>query len=162
MVTIQVFRPCLCCDTGSPQPFWHQGLVSWKTIFPQPGVGRGWFGDDSCALGLPWGPRQESICLQGKRPGLDPWVRKILYRRKWQLTPVLLPGKSYGWRSLVSYSPWSRKELDTTEWFYFPHVHLSCTLLLLILLLHQLHLRSSDFRSWRLGTPGIEGPTLSP
>ena len=30
--------------------------------------------------------------------------------RKWQLTPVLLPGKSHGWRSLVGYSPWGRKE----------------------------------------------------
>ena len=29
--------------------------------------------------------------------------------------PVLLPGKSHGWRSLVGYSPWGRKELDTTE-----------------------------------------------
>ena len=35
--------------------------------------------------------------------------------RKWQSTPVLLPGKSHGQRSLVGYSPWGRKELDTTE-----------------------------------------------
>ena len=33
-------------------------------------------------------------------------VRKIPWRRKWQLTPVLLPGKFHGWRSLVGYSPW--------------------------------------------------------
>ena len=45
----------------------------------------------------------------------DPWVGKILWRRKWQPTPVLLPGKSHGWRSLVGYSLWGRKELDTTE-----------------------------------------------
>ena len=32
----------------------------------------------------------------------------ILWRRKWQLTPVLLPGKSHGWRSLVGCSPWGR------------------------------------------------------
>ena len=41
-------------------------------------------------------------------------------RRKWQSTPVLLPGKFHGWRSLVGYSPWDHKELDTTEqlhWF---------------------------------------------
>ena len=49
------------------------------------------------------------------RPGFDPWVRKIPWRRKWQPTPVLLPGKSHGQRSLMGYSPWSRKELDTTE-----------------------------------------------
>ena len=34
-----------------------------------------------------------SVCLECRRPGSDPWVRKILWRRKWQLTPVLLPGK---------------------------------------------------------------------
>ena len=39
--------------------------------------------------------------------------------RKWQSTPVLLPGKSHGQRSLGSYSPWGRKELDTTERLYF-------------------------------------------
>ena len=34
-------------------------------------------------------------------------------------TPVLLPGKSHGWRSLVVYSPWDRKGSDTTEWLQF-------------------------------------------
>ena len=56
-----------------------------------------------------------NICLQYRRPGFDPWVRKFPWRRKWQPTPVFLPGKSHGWRSLVGYSPWGRKELDTTE-----------------------------------------------
>ena len=37
------------------------------------------------------------------------------WRRKWHPTPVLLPGKSHGWRSLVGYCPWGRKESDTTE-----------------------------------------------
>ena len=36
-------------------------------------------------------------------------------RRKWQPTPVFLPGKSHGQRSLVGYSPWGHKELDMTE-----------------------------------------------
>ena len=36
-------------------------------------------------------------------------------RRKWQPTPVLLPGKSHGWRSVVGCSPWGRKESDSTE-----------------------------------------------
>jgi len=39
----------------------------------------------------------------------------LVCRRKWQPTPVLLPGKSHGQRSLVGYSPWGRKELDMTE-----------------------------------------------
>ena len=42
-----------------------------------------------------------------------------MWRRKWQSTPVLLPGKSHGRRSLVGYSPWGRKESDTTEWLHF-------------------------------------------
>ena len=44
-----------------------------------------------------------------------PWVRKIPWRRKWQPTPVFLPGESHWWSSLVGYSPWGRKESDTTE-----------------------------------------------
>ena len=43
------------------------------------------------------------------RPGFNPWVGKIPWRKKWQSTPVLLPGKSHGQRSLVGYSPWGRK-----------------------------------------------------
>ena len=45
----------------------------------------------------------------------DSWVEKILWRKEWQPTPVFLPGKSHGQRSLVRYSPWGWKELDTTE-----------------------------------------------
>ena len=44
-----------------------------------------------------------------------PWVRKIPWRRKWEPTPVLLPEKFREWRSLVGYSPWGCKELDTIE-----------------------------------------------
>ena len=46
------------------------------------------------------------------------WVGKILWRRKWQPTAVLLPGKSHGQRSLVGYSLWGCKESDTTEWLH--------------------------------------------
>ena len=42
------------------------------------------------------------------------------WRRKWQPTPVLLPGKSHGQRSLVGYGPWDHKQLDTTERLEFP------------------------------------------
>ena len=42
-------------------------------------------------------------------------------RRKWQPTPVLLPGKSHGQRSLVGYNPWGHKEWDTTERLHFIH-----------------------------------------
>ena len=40
-------------------------------------------------------------------------------RRQWQPTPVLLPGRSHGWRSLVGCSPWGHYESDTTEWLHF-------------------------------------------
>ena len=49
------------------------------------------------------------------RPGFDPWVGKILWRREWQPIPVFLPGESHGQRSLVGYSPWGHLEWDTTE-----------------------------------------------
>ena len=47
------------------------------------------------------------------------------WRRQWHLTPVLLPGKSHGWRSLVGCHPWGRQESDTTERLHF-HFPLSC------------------------------------
>ena len=54
-----------------------------------------------------------------RRPEFDSWVGKIPWRRKWQSTPALLPGKSHGQRSLIGYSPWGRKESDTTEQLHF-------------------------------------------
>ena len=50
------------------------------------------------------------------RDTFDPWVQKIPWRRKGQPTPVFLPGKSHGQQSLVAYSPWGCKELDTTAY----------------------------------------------
>ena len=60
---------------------------------------------------------KESACQYGRRKGLgfNPWVGKIPWRRKWQPTPVFLPGESHGWRSLVGYSPRGRKESDMTK-----------------------------------------------
>ena len=62
-----------------------------------------------------WTQVFHSVCLQCGRPRFDPWVGKIPWRRKWQPTPVFLPGESHGRRSLVGYSPRGRKELDATE-----------------------------------------------
>ena len=59
---------------------------------------------------------------------LHPWVGKIPWRRKWQLTPVLLPGKFHGQRSLVSYSPRGLKESDTTERLHFTSLHFTSRL----------------------------------
>ena len=43
----------------------------------------------------------------------------VFWRRQWQPTPVLLPGKSHGQRSLVGFSPWCHEESDTTELLHF-------------------------------------------
>ena len=53
-------------------------------------------------------------------------LRYIAWRRQWHPTPVLLPGKSHGWRSLGGCSPWGHWGSDTTEWLHF-HFSLSCT-----------------------------------
>ena len=50
-------------------------------------------------------------CRSHRRLGFNPWVRKIPWRRKWQSTPVVFPGRSHGQRSLAGYSPWSGKRL---------------------------------------------------
>ena len=78
-----------------------------------------------CDLGLymaefmlpKWLSGKESAC-QRRRPGrhgFNPWVGKTPWRRKWQHTPIFLPGKSHGQRSLVGYSPWGHRESDMTQ-----------------------------------------------
>ena len=73
-----------------------QFLVQTRIIFhsyPQP-----WYHIDTVYLvvGVPWWLSvKESVC-QCKKHGFDPWSGKIPWRRKWQPTPVFLPGKSHG------------------------------------------------------------------
>ena len=59
-------------------------------------------------------PGKEPIC-QSRRGRFDPWIGKSPWRRKRQPTPVFSPIKSHGQRSLVGYSPWGGKELDTSS-----------------------------------------------
>ena len=59
-------------------------------------------------LGFPGGTSGKGPacqCRRPKRPGFDPWVGKIPWRRAWQPTPVFLSGESHGQRSLARYSP---------------------------------------------------------
>ena len=68
-----------------------------------------------------WLPRLHSgkesacQCRRCRRCGFNAQVGKISWSRKWQPTPVFLPGKFCGQRSLVGYSPWGCKELDMTK-----------------------------------------------
>jgi len=47
----------------------------------------------------------KKICLQCRRPGLNPWVGKIPLKKKWQPTPVCFLGEFHGQKSMVGYSP---------------------------------------------------------
>ena len=60
-------------------------------------------------------PTLQETCLHCRRFGFHPWVGKIIWRRKRQPTPVFLPGKSHGQRSLVGYRPWGHKNSDRTQ-----------------------------------------------
>ena len=60
---------------------------------------------------------KESSCQRTRCKGcrFNPWIGKIPWRRKWQPTPVFLPGEFHAQRSLVGYCPWGCKDSDTTE-----------------------------------------------
>ena len=62
-------------------------------------------------------------CRRHKRHRFHPWVRKLPQRRKWQPTPVILPGKSHGQRRLTGYSPCGHKELDRRTEATNPNTH---------------------------------------
>ena len=61
---------------------------------------------------------------QCRRPEFDPWVGKIPWWRAWQPTLVILPGESHGQRNLAGYSPWGWKESDTAERLKHSSAHL--------------------------------------
>ena len=64
--------------------------------------------------GLPWWLSDKESTCQCRRHGFDPWVVNIPWWRKWQHTPVFLPRKSHGQRSLGGHSSWDHKDLDMT------------------------------------------------
>ena len=97
-----------------------------------------------CALWLLHGP----LLLQGSKKDLqgfpggasgkgqcsfDPWVGKIHWSRKWQPTPVFLPGESHGQRILVDYGTWGHTESDTTKWLRTHTCVCVCVFLALLL-----------------------------
>ena len=66
-------------------------------------------------VGLLWRLSGKEPSCQCGRHGFHLWVGTIPWRRKWPPTPVFLPGKSHGQKSLVSYSPWGRQESLMTQ-----------------------------------------------
>ena len=89
---------------GGGGPWVHKHTSNWLCFERQLHV----------LLGFRWWFSRQRIGLQCRRHGFDPWIWKIPWRREWQPTPVFLQGKSHGQRNLVVYSPWGRKESDTT------------------------------------------------
>ena len=87
----KIEQSSLCCTVGSPQ----------LSIFTQ----------------YQWVSGKESTCqcMRHRRRRFDAWVGSIPWRRKWQPTPVFLPGKFHGQRNLAGYSPWGCKDSDTIE-----------------------------------------------
>ena len=88
--------------------FWAHSCIS--SIYKSTKILHGddcslWLAVTLCKKYFPVGSEVKSVCLQCGRPGFDPWVRKIPWRRKWHPTPVFLPRESHGQRSLVGYSP---------------------------------------------------------
>ena len=71
--------------------------------------------------GLLWCLKWLGTCLQYRRPGFCPWIGKIPWKRKWQPTPVFLPGEFHGqrnWWAIVD----GVAESDTTEWLVYTHM----------------------------------------
>ena len=102
-----------CWVDHFPVPLFPQSLKPWISI-TSPSLSQitlMWTNNQEAKyiLGFPRGSDgKESACTAGD-PGSIPWGRK------WQPTPVFLPGEFHGQRSLAGYSPWGRKEQDTTE-----------------------------------------------
>ena len=89
-------------------------IHSWCCTF----YGFGQMDDDMGASRGKWWLSGKSThrCRRHRGCRFGPCVGKISWRRKWQPTPVFLPGKSHRQRILVGCSPRGRKELDTTYW----------------------------------------------
>ena len=67
---------------------------------------------------------KESAHNAGDNLSRNLWVGKLLWNREWQATPVFSAGEElHGQRSLMSHSPWGRKESDTTEQLQHTHTH---------------------------------------
>ena len=84
-------------------------LMAWAKFRLQSNMHTGCYSP----IGIPrWLGRKEttSQCRRRRTLRFDSWVGQILWRRAWQPTPMFLPGKFHGQRSMAGYSPWGCKE----------------------------------------------------
>ena len=121
-----------CCRDSTLKPAWTYLWSSphfWSEWINCPGLVPEWgvssvtacvlqtnevLGSCVASCGLPWqlsGKEPVWQCRRCRRRGFHPWVGKIPWRRKWQSTPIFLPGKSHGQRNLVGSSPWDLKRV---------------------------------------------------
>ena len=107
------------------QPYFHLRLLIFKgiiTVFIWQYTRGTKTGELQHPMGLPRWLRWHRICLQCRRPRFDSWVRKIPWRRKWQLAPVFLPGEFHGQRILAGYSPRGSQRVRH-DWAIHTHTH---------------------------------------
>ena len=104
---------------GGPQPFSisYYFPTAAVTNYHKLGSFKGFAGERASVVKK----KKKKICLPNRRPGFDPWVGKIPWRRKWQPTSVFLPREFHGQRCLVGYSPWGCKDSDITEATKYTH-----------------------------------------
>ena len=103
--SMTAFNLCLCV--------WHRHGVGHASATTQNTTQK-----YCCFLGFSGGASGKEPgcqCRRLKTRRFDPWLGKVPWRKKWQPTPVFLPGKSHGQRSLGGYSTQSCTESDTTE-----------------------------------------------
>ena len=99
------------CAGSSLHGIFQARILEWVAI----SLSRRSFPTQGLNPGVPWWLRWQRVCLQCRRPGFDPWVKKIPWSRAWLPLPIFLTGKSHRQRSLVGYSPWGYKELDMND-----------------------------------------------
>ena len=122
---------CLLEQISKVKTQWtHSGSEKINLVCTDPGTW--WYQLTSCYTANPnetglssWLIGKEPAC-QCKRCRFNSWVRKNHWRRKWQLTPVFLPGKSRGQRNLEDHSPWGCKRVRH-DWATEYHHHQQLT-----------------------------------
>ena len=121
------------CSLVSPHPHQHLLLSVFLIIVILVKVTEKAMAPHSSTLAwrVPWTEEPGRLQSMGSRGVRHDWVTSLSlftfmhWRRKWQSIPVLLPGKSHGCKRVVGYSPWGRKESDTTEQLHFHFNHIS-------------------------------------